>query len=64
METWRTLHPREILHAPGAISVYGGVSQASLESETSGPELSVPNNAEESFYYCHGIRLRFYFFFF
>ena len=24
--TWRTLHPRQILNAPGAISVHGGVS--------------------------------------
>ena len=26
MRTWRTLHQRRILHAPGAISVHGGVS--------------------------------------
>ena len=26
MGTWRTLHPRRILHAPGAISVHRGVS--------------------------------------
>ena len=26
MQTWRTLHPRRILHASGAISVYRGVS--------------------------------------
>ena len=25
MGTWRTLHPRRILHATGAISVHGGV---------------------------------------
>ena len=40
METWRTLHPRRILHAAGAISVHDGVSQASLEPRQSGPELS------------------------
>ena len=26
METWRALHPRQILDVPGAISVHGGVS--------------------------------------
>ena len=26
MGTWRTLHPRRILHALGVISVHGGVS--------------------------------------
>ena len=26
MGSWRTLHPRWILHAPGSISVHGGVS--------------------------------------
>ena len=26
METWRTVHPRWILHAPGAISVHGSIS--------------------------------------
>ena len=26
MGTWRTLHPRRILYAPGVISVHGGVS--------------------------------------
>ena len=26
MGIWRTLQPRRILHAPGAISVHGGVS--------------------------------------
>ena len=26
MGTWGTLHPRPILHAPGAISVHGSVS--------------------------------------
>ena len=40
METWRILHPRWILDAPGAISVQGGVSQVSLESGPSGQELS------------------------
>ena len=25
MGTWRTLHPRRILHAPGAISVHGNI---------------------------------------
>ena len=26
MGTWRTVHPQRILHAPGAISVYGSFS--------------------------------------
>ena len=26
MGTWRTLHPRRILYAPGAINEHGGVS--------------------------------------
>ena len=26
MGAWRTLHPRRILHAPGAINVHGGFS--------------------------------------
>ena len=26
MGTWRTLHPRRILYAPGGISVHGGFS--------------------------------------
>ena len=32
--SWRTLHPRQILHAPVAISVYGGVSQGELQIRT------------------------------
>ena len=39
MEIWRTLHPRRILTAPGAISVHGSVSSG-LEPVPSGPELS------------------------
>ena len=39
MGTWRTLHPRRILHAPGAISVHGSFRQASLEPGPSGQEL-------------------------
>ena len=35
--TWRTLHPRRILHAPGAISVHGGLwLVTSLEPGPSG----------------------------
>ena len=30
MGTWRTLHPRRILHAPGAISVHDGFSPGEL----------------------------------
>ena len=40
MGTWRTLHPRRILHSPGAISVHDSFHQASLEPEPSGQELS------------------------
>ena len=40
MGTWRTLHTRLILHAPGAISVHGDVSQVSLKLGPSDPELS------------------------
>ena len=32
MGTWRTLHSQQILHAPGAISVYGGVSLGKLRT--------------------------------
>ena len=39
MGTWRTLHPRRILHAPGAISVHGSFRQAILEPGQSGQEL-------------------------
>ena len=31
MGTWRTLHPRRILHTPGAISEHNSFRQASLE---------------------------------
>ena len=41
METWRTLHPRRILHPPGAISVYGSFSEVSLEPGPSGQELRI-----------------------
>ena len=41
METWRTLHPRRILHAPGAISAHGCFRQASLEPGPSGQELRI-----------------------
>ena len=37
MVTWRALHPRQILHALGAISVH---NQASLEPEASSPKSS------------------------
>ena len=40
MGTWRTLHPRRILYTPGAISIYGCVSQASLEPVPSEAECS------------------------
>ena len=39
MGTWSTLHLQRILHAPGGISMHGGVSLASLELGLSGPEL-------------------------
>ena len=40
MGTRSTLHPRRILHAPGAISVDGDVLQASFEAGPSCQELS------------------------
>ena len=39
MGTWRTLHRRWILHAPGALIVYFVVLQASIEPGPSGQEL-------------------------
>ena len=39
MRTWRTLHPRRILHAPDAISVHGSFHQVSLEHGPSGQVL-------------------------
>ena len=39
MGTWRTLHPRRILHEPGAISVHDSFRQVSLEPGPSGQEL-------------------------
>ena len=39
MESWSTLHPRQILHAPRAISAYGSFCQASLEPRPSDQEL-------------------------
>ena len=39
MGTWRILHPRRILHAPGAISLHGSFCQVSLELGPSGQEL-------------------------
>ena len=40
METLRTLNPRRIFHAPGSISLHGGVSQVSLEFGPSDLDLS------------------------
>ena len=40
METWRTLHTRRILHAPGAIRVHGGFSPSDLEPGPSSQESS------------------------
>ena len=40
MGTWKTMNPRRILHAPGAISVHDGVLPASLEPGTSGLDLN------------------------
>ena len=39
MGAWRTLHPRRILHALGAISVHGNFRQESLKPGPSGQEL-------------------------
>ena len=39
MGTWKTLHPRKILHATSSISVHGSFHQASLEPGHSGLEL-------------------------
>ena len=39
-ETWRTLHPRWISHAPGAISVHGGVLPGETQSRALLSELS------------------------
>ena len=39
MGTWRTLHPRRILYAPGVISVQRHFRQASFEPGPSGQEL-------------------------
>ena len=40
MGAWRTLHPRRILHAPGAISIDMAMfRQANVESGSSGLEL-------------------------
>ena len=41
MGTWRTLHPRRISHAPGAISVHGSVFHTSLEPGPSGPQMAI-----------------------
>ena len=41
METWGKLHPRRILHVPGAICVHGSFRQQSLEPGTSGQELRI-----------------------
>ena len=43
MKTWRTLHSRQILHAPGAISVRGSVLPGSP-----GKTLPLPSGAELS----------------
>ena len=41
MRTWRTMRKRWILHAPGAISVHGGVSTGEPRTRAiSDPELS------------------------
>ena len=38
MSIWRTLHPRRILHAPGAISVHGGPGEPRTQALRSGAE--------------------------
>ena len=42
MGTWRTLHPRRTLHAPGDISAHGGISKGKLRTQAlrSGVECS------------------------
>ena len=40
MGTWRTLHPRRILHAPGAFSVHGGVLPGEPSTQPIVPHMS------------------------